>query len=142
MNNPNDMKVDSYRALTYHRGDSTGRRRVDGWIWLQCTGDATETAFTFADAVPAGSLVDNLAVINLDTAMTAATTVKIGHADNDDEFMAATSFTSTMNAATAKAPTVIPYFAAAAKTPLVTFSAALDDGADVLIGVHIVPLPV
>jgi hypothetical protein len=143
MNNPHDMRVDTDRALTYHRGDTTGRVRADGWIWKQATGTATagETSFAFDDDIPADSYVEDVAVIVSGTSMTAATTVALGYSGTTGAFMTASSFGSTMNAAGAKAATVIPAHLTAAKTPLITFSADLDTGAKVLCGIRYRPVP-
>jgi hypothetical protein len=143
MNTPNGLKVNTDRALDYHRGDATGRVRADGWIWKQATGTAaaSETSFAFAETIPVDSLVENVAVIVVGTAMTAATTVALGYSGATGAFMTASSFSSSMATAGAKATTVIPVHLTAAKNPLITFSADLDTGAKVLCGIQYRPVP-
>lgn len=143
MDQPNDIKVDSSRAATYHRGDSTGRVRLDGWIWKQVTGTATagETSFSFDDTIPSNSYISAVAVINGDTSMTATTTVALGYSGTTGAFMAASAFGNTMNQATAKTTTVVNAYLTAAKTPLITLSADLDTGAKLLCGIRYSPAP-
>lgn len=143
MNNPHDLKVDANRALTYHRGDATARVRADGWIWKQATGTAAagETSFAFDETIPVDSYIAAVAVIVVGTAMTAATTVALGYSGTTGAFMTATSFTSSMATAGAKAATVIPVHLTVAKNPLITFSADLDTGAKVICGINYRPLP-
>lgn len=143
MNNPDDLKVNSDRALTYHRGDTTGRVRADGWIWKQATGTAAsgETSFSFAEQIPANSYVEDVAVIVSGTSMTAGTTVALGYSGTTGAFMAASNFSSSMNSAGAKVVTVVRAHLTEAKTPLITFSADLDTGAKVLCGIRYRPVP-
>ena len=143
MENPNDMKVNADRALTYHRGDTTGRVRTDGWIWKQATGTATagETSFALAETIPVDSIVENVAVIVSGTSMTAGTTVALGYSGATGAFMTASNFSSGMATAGAKAATVIPIHITTARAPLITFSADLDTGAKVLCGIQYRPVP-
>jgi hypothetical protein len=143
MNTPHDLRVNADRALDYHRGDATGRVRADGWIWKQCTGTAaaSETSFAFAETIPVDSIVENVAVIVSGTAVTAATTVAIGYTGATGAFMTASSFSSSMATAGAKAATVIPFHITTARNPLVTFSADLDTGGKVLVGIQYRPVP-
>lgn len=143
MNNPDDMKVNADRAVTYDRGDATGRVRADGWIWKQATGTAgaSETSFEFDDDIPANSYVEDVAVVVSGTSVTAATTVALGYTGTTGAFMAASSFSSSMATAGAKAVTVVRAHVTTAVTPLITFSADLDTGGKVLCGIKYAPAP-
>lgn len=142
MDNPNDMKVNSDRALTYHRGDTTGRVRGDGWIWKQATGTAasSETSFAFDSDIPANSYIEDVAVIVLDGG-TATETVALGYSGATGAFMTASAFSNSMDTAGAKTTTVINAYLTEAKTPLITLSADLDTGAKILCGIKWVPAP-
>lgn len=141
MDNPNDLKVDSNRDLTYH--DGVQRGPASGWIWKQATGTAAtgETSFAFDDDVPANAIVTDAYIEVSGTAITAATTVALGYSGSTGAFMTASSFSSSMDTAGVKSVTPIRVHLTDAKTPLITFSADLDTGGKVLAGVRYVHAP-
>lgn len=141
MHNPNDIKVNSSRQFTGHTG--VRREPMDGWIWKQATGTAAvgETSFSFDDILPDNAMVDDVYVEVSGTAITAATTVALGYSGTTAAFLAATSFTSSMNSAGVKATTPVRVHLTAEKTPLITFSADLDTNGKLLAGIHYVHCP-
>lgn len=114
---------------------------VNGWLWKQCTGDGSTTSFSFPQALPANVHIVNTAIYVSGTSGTAATTVALGKSGTTGAYQAASNFTSSMNAAGAKASTTIKAHETTSVTPLVTFSAAWDSGAKLLAGIQYVKAP-
>jgi hypothetical protein len=114
---------------------------ISGHIAKWCKGDGTTTTFTFDDKLPANCLVRTVSVVVSGTSGTAATTVAVGISGTTGKYMAASSFTDSMNAAGVKTVTTIPIHETAARTPIVTFSAAWDSGAKLLVVIHYIKVP-
>jgi hypothetical protein len=132
--------TDKERDTRYFSADGL-LEPASGWIWKQCTGDGVTTSFSFDDTLPANVHVVNTAIYVSGTSGTAATTVALGKSGTTGAYQAASSFTSSMNAAGAKASVTVKAHETAAVTPLVTFSAAWDSGAKLLAGIQYAKAP-